>query len=283
MPNSDKLSLALALLLLLVVGVTIAEGVYLHRRNGSYNWRAYFASLGDAICRPLVTKLVGTGLFTAMLALAVPYRIGNIPMNTIGSWLVLIVAQDFCYYWLHRMDHRINWFWASHSVHHSSNAYNLAAAFRLGWTARFTGSTILYTPLILVGFPLSAVLTAIVINTVYQFWLHTALVPKLGPLEWVFNTPAHHRIHHASNPTYLDRNYGGILIIYDRLFGTFIEEQAGIECRYGLTTPYLSNNPLRIALHGWAKLLFAIKRAKGLREITRIVLGPPALLNGDKR
>ncbi len=282
MPNADKLSIAVVLIALVVVGLTAAEGIYLHWRKGGYDWRAYFASLGDAICRQLITKLVGSGLFVAILAVAVPYRITDIRMDNIWSWLGLIVALDFFYYWLHRLDHRINWFWASHSVHHSSNSYDLGAAFRIGWTERFTGSTVLYVPLILVGFPLQAVLTTIVINTVYQFWLHTALAPTLGPLEFIFNTPAHHRIHHASNQTYLDRNYGGILIIFDRMFGSYAEEQADTECKFGLTTPLLSNNPLRIAVHGWANLFSEIKRAKDLRDIVRVLLGPPALLSGHK-
>lgn len=282
MPNAEKFSVSLVLIALLVVGLTAAEGIYLDWRKGNYDWRAYFASLGDTIFRQLITKFVGSGLFVAILAVAVPYRIADIRMDNIWSWLGLIVSLDFFYYWLHRFDHRINWFWASHSVHHSSNSYNLGAAFRLGWTERFTGSTVLYIPLILIGFPLQAVLTTIVINTVYQFWLHTALVPKLGPLEFVFNTPAHHRIHHASNPCYLDRNYGGILIVFDRIFGSYVEERGDVEATYGLTTPFLSNNPLRIAVHGWVNLFSAIKRAKGLRDGVRILLGPPALLNSDK-
>jgi sterol desaturase/sphingolipid hydroxylase (fatty acid hydroxylase superfamily) len=132
-----------------------------------------------------------------------------------------------------------------------------------------------FAPLVWLGFPVAAVLGAVVLNLLYQFWLHTELVPRLGPLEWVLNTPRHHRLHHASNPEYIDRNFGGFLIVFDRLFGTFAADIEGVRCRFGLSEPLLSNNPLRIALNEWLRLLRDLGRAGSLRGAARILLGPP--------
>ncbi|CAN5245651.1 hypothetical protein BH10PSE17_BH10PSE17_29770 [soil metagenome] len=145
-------------------------------------------------------------------------------------------------------------FWTSHLVHHSVEHLNLSAAYRLGWTSNLTGAGLFFVPLIWLGIEPTVVVVTMAANLLYQFWLHTELVPKLGPIEWIFNTPSHHRAHHASNPRYLDRNYGGILIVFDRLFGTFAEERADDPCRYGLVEPLRSGNPFRIALHGWFTL-----------------------------
>ena len=253
------------------------EGWYLQRRNpGGYDWRAYFASMGDVVGRLVFTRLLGLGVAGLFFSIAYRYRITTIAMHAWWAWPLLFVLQDFFYYWMHRADHRVHWFWATHCVHHSSNSYNFAAAYRLGWTARISGGVIFFTPLALLGFPVPAILTAVAINLLYQFWLHTELVPRLGPIEWVFNTPAHHRVHHASNEAYLDKNYGGILIIYDRLFGTFAAEQADDPCRYGLVHPITSNNPIRIAFHGWIGLCRALRRADSWRGRWLAVFGPPA-------
>ncbi|HEV7778272.1 MAG TPA: sterol desaturase family protein [Luteibacter sp.] len=252
------------------------EGLYLQRRRtGGYDWRAYFATLGDVAGRLVFARLLGTGLSGLVLALAYRHRVTSISMHAWWAWPLLLVLQDLCYYWMHRADHRVHWFWASHCVHHSTNGYNFSAAYRLGWTAKFTGSALFFVPLALVGFPVPAILIAVAGNLFYQFWLHTELVPRLGPLEWVFNTPAHHRVHHASNAGYVDRNYGGVLIVFDRLFGTFAREREDDPCRYGLVHPLLSNHPLRIAFHGWAGLWRAFRDAYGWRGRWTALFGPP--------
>ena len=133
-------------------------------------------------------------------------------------------------------------------MHHSPNELTLAAALRLGWTGKLTGTAFFFAPLVWLGFAPLAVLGALSANLLYQFWLHAAWVPRLGPLEWVLNTPTHHKVHHASNPEYLDCNYGGVLIVFDRLFGTFVELRDEVPPRYGLTPPLHSHNPVRIAL-----------------------------------
>jgi alkylglycerol monooxygenase len=171
-----------------------------------------------------------------------------------GQWaaaIVLFVGVDCAYYWFHRIAHEYNAPWAGHVVHHSSEDYNLAVALRQG---AFQGlfSWVFYLPLALVGFPPSWFAAIMSFNLLYQFWIHTRAIKTLGPLEWVLNTPSHHRVHHARNPKYLDKNYAGTLIIWDRMFGTFQAEEE--EPVYGLTKPLNSWNPLWANLHVWRDL-----------------------------
>jgi sterol desaturase/sphingolipid hydroxylase (fatty acid hydroxylase superfamily) len=171
------------------------------------------------------------------------YRVATVPMDRWWSWVLLFLGEEFCYYWMHRADHRIRWMWATHAVHHSSNQFVLANAYRLGWTTQISGTALFMAPLVLVGFSPAMVLSALAANLLYQFWIHTELIGRLGPLEWVLNTPRHHRVHHSRNAAYLDRNFGGVLIVFDRLLGTFAEERADLPCRYGLVQPLTTNNP----------------------------------------
>src|SRR5690606_23628431 len=134
--------------------------------------------------------------------------------------------------------HEIRWLWATHAVHHSPNRMNFLTAERLGWTQNLSGAVLTLTPLLVIGFRAEDVLGMFALNLLYQYWLHTEMIGKLGWLEWIFNTPSHHRVHHGSNPQYLDANYGGILIIFDRLFGTFVEEKEKVV--FGLVTPLRS-------------------------------------------
>ena len=156
--------------------------------------------------------------------------------------------------------------WASHIVHHTPETIHFASAFRLSATEVFSGSWAFYLPLHLLGFNPLAVAGMLSVNLFYQFWLHTDLVGRLGPLEWVLNTPAHHRVHHASNTEYLDRNYGGILIVWDRLFGTFAAEQAQTPIVYGLVHPLGSLNPFKVLLSEWLAIARDVRRARTWRE-----------------
>jgi sterol desaturase/sphingolipid hydroxylase (fatty acid hydroxylase superfamily) len=164
------------------------------------------------------------------------------------TWPALILAEDFCYYWYHRAGHEVRLFWASHVNHHSSRHYNLSTALRQSWTTPFTG-WVFWVPMLLGGFPVELVLLQKGISLLYQYWIHTELIGRMGPLEWVMNTPSHHRVHHGRNLRYLDRNYGGIFIIWDRLFGTFQVEDEPVE--YGLIHNLESHNPVVIAMHEW--------------------------------
>lgn len=166
-------------------------------------------------------------------------------------WPALILAEDFCYYWYHRFGHEVRFFWASHVNHHSSRFYNLSTALRQSWTTPLTG-WIFWVPLVLVGFPVELILLQKALNLLYQYWIHTESVGRLGPLEWVLNTPSHHRVHHGRNLRYLDKNYGGIFIIWDRIFGTFQEEDEPVE--YGLVHNLETYNPITIAFHEWVAI-----------------------------
>nr|AKQ70966.1 fatty acid hydroxylase [bacterium enrichment culture] len=256
--------------------IAAAEGWYLQRRRGrDYDWRAYFASLADAIGRRAVVIALGSGVAGAFLYWIWEHRLATIPMDSAWSWLGLFVGQEFCYYWMHRADHRIRWLWATHAVHHSPNQLNLSAAYRLGWTAPVSGAALFFAPLVYIGFSPLVVLVALATNLLYQFWLHTELIGRLGPLEWVLNTPAHHRVHHASNPEYLDRNYGGVLIVFDRLFGTLAVERADTPLVYGLVKPLTTHNPLKIAFHAWWAMFRDLAHARSVREVFLTLLGPP--------
>jgi len=242
----------------------------------SYNWRAYLASLADALGREyLVYAFLPFSLAGPAIDLASRHRLFTIPLNGANAVVLLVIAQDFSYYWFHRCSHRVRWFWATHAIHHSSNEFNLAAAYRFGWTGRLTGAAIFYVPMIWLGFAPGPVFIAAAINLLYQFWLHAEWIPKLGWLEYVLNTPSHHRVHHAANAEYLDRNYGGIFILFDRLFGTFVAERDDLPCRYGLVTPLRSNNPVVIAFHEWAALGRDLWRARSWRERLACLIGPP--------
>ena len=168
-------------------------------------------------------------------------------------WLFAFVLYDFCYYWAHRIGHERNVFWAAHVVHHQSEDYNLTTALRQTSTGFILG-WIFFLPMALLGIPPLVLLTVGALNLLYQFWVHTRHVPKLGWLEWIFITPSNHRVHHAQNPIYMDRNYGGVFIIWDRLLGTFQEELDEEPVVFGVTTPLASWNPLWANLHFYAQL-----------------------------
>ncbi len=261
---------------LLLPAIAAAEGAWLSWRRHDYDWKAYWASLGDAFGRGLLRPLIGSGVIGPLLLLVARWRIADIAMDHWWQWALLFLGQEFCYYWMHRADHRVHWFWLNHSVHHSPNQFNLASAYRLGWTAQITAGGVFFAPLVWLGFPVRRVLAALSLNLLYQFWLHTELIGKLPrPFEFVLNTPAHHRVHHASNPEYLDCNYGGMLIVFDRLFGTFRAERSDAPLRYGLVEPLRSHNPLKIALHAWRDMFGQLRRTCGWRERMRVVFGPP--------
>lgn len=278
MPGTTPALLAsiLAFPLPLLALLAAAEGWWLRRLGRGYDWKAYWASLGDALGRQGMNLLFGGGLAAAVLFAARDLRIATIAMDRAWHWVLLFLGQEFCYYWMHRASHRIRWFWLNHAVHHSPEAFTLATAYRLGWTGRITGAAVFFAPLVWLGFPVPLVFAALALNLLYQFWLHTELVGRLPrPLECLFNTPAHHRVHHACNPACLDGNYGGVLIVFDRLFGTLRTAPPGEPLRYGLVTPLRSYNPVRIALHAWVRLARDLRHARSPREACRIVFGPP--------
>ena len=184
-------------------------------------------------------------------------------------WVLAFVFYDFCYYWNHRIGHERNIFWASHVVHHQSEDYNLSTALRQTSTG-FLLSWIFYLPMAVAGVPPLVFVTVAALNLLYQFWVHTRHVPKLGWYEWFFVTPSNHRVHHAQNPVYMDRNYGGVFILWDRLFGTFQEELDEQPVVFGVTTPLRSWNPLWANLQVYAGLWSDARRASSWWDKLRI-------------
>jgi sterol desaturase/sphingolipid hydroxylase (fatty acid hydroxylase superfamily) len=226
-------------------------------------------ALGNQIIRPATSFLVAFPLY-----LAYQHRLFEIP-TTIVTLVILFVLVDFAEYWFHRAAHRVRFMWASHSVHHSTTRFNLTAAVRLPWTGALSGAVFFFLPLTLIGFHPLAVTAMALLNLIYQFFLHTEHAPRLGPLEWVLNTPAHHRVHHAANEHCLDKNYGGVFIIWDRLFGTFAEARKDEKLRFGLVSPLPSQSLLTVNFHEWRKLLRDTWRARGLKARLRVLVGAP--------
>lgn len=221
------------------------------------------------------------GLLIAKLYLAVfGWKLFDIQMGPV-SFVLLMIAQDFCYYWFHRASHRVRWMWAAHVVHHSSENMNFSTAFRQSLMYPFAGMWVFWLPLVILGFDPNWVVFVVLLNLGLQFFVHTQAVKKLGPLEWLFNTPSHHRVHHGRNPQYIDKNYAGILIIWDKLFGTFVPEEETVI--YGITKPVNSFNPLKVTFSEWRDM-FSEVTARGLTLLERfkILFAPPASQQKDE-
>ncbi|MDH5500737.1 MAG: sterol desaturase family protein [Gammaproteobacteria bacterium] len=180
-------------------------------------------------------------------------------------WILAAVLWDFCYYWNHRLGHEISILWAAHAVHHQSEDYNLSTALRQTSTS-FLFSWIFYVPLFLIGFPADVLITVAAINLIYQFWVHTQQIRRLGVLDRIFVTPSNHRVHHAQNVRYIDKNYGGIFVLWDRLFGTFVEESDDEPVIFGVRKPLANWNPFWANLQVYDYLLFDAKRTRRWRD-----------------
>jgi len=266
-------------LMLLVLPVfvlaSLCEAAYLHvRRVGRYDWR----EVGSSLLIALGQRAVGAataGVVFGVLTHAWALRVWTVPMDKAWSWALLLLAVEFAYYWQHRCSHEIRWFWATHSVHHSSRTFCLANADRLGWTGQLSGNVLFLVPLSLLGFPPAYLAGALVGNLFYQFWLHTEIIGRLGWFDRVFNSPSNHRVHHAVNAGYLDCNYGGILMVYDHIFRSYRPEDPGEPCRYGLVGGKVSYNPLRIVFSEWLATLRDLRGARGLGDAAGFLVGAP--------
>jgi sterol desaturase/sphingolipid hydroxylase (fatty acid hydroxylase superfamily) len=197
------------------------------------------------------------------------------PLDDWRTWAVGFVAVEFAYYWFHRLSHEIRWAWATHVVHHSVEELTLLSSLRLGWTNIFSLAWLVYVPVVLAGFDFRLLLVILGIDLQYQFFLHTEAPIRLGPLEWVLNTPAHHRVHHACDEPYLDKNYGGMLIVFDRVFGTFAQAPAREKLRYGLVHPLCSKSTIELAFGGWRRLFGEMRRTPSPGAALRVALSRP--------
>lgn len=258
----------------LVLFILIEAAWLIWARHRKYDWRETSTSIAVALIKRLIDAFTA-GIAAAALFWVYEFRLWTVQLDSVATWIVFFFLFEFVYYWHHRLAHEIRWLWATHSVHHSPESMNLSVAARLGWTGLLSGSFLFFAPLCLLGFHPITVFLMLAANLFYQIWIHTELIPKLGPLEWVLNTPSHHRVHHARNPRYLDRNFGGVLIIFDRLFGTLSEELAEDPPDYGLVTPMTSPNPFVVALREWWQMAIDVMNARNTHEVFGYLLGPP--------
>ena len=215
---------------------------------------ANFAIAGTGV---LLERIVYGIVFVGGLLVTEAFAPLSLPL-TWWTWVAAVLLADFTYYWMHRLEHEIRILWAHHSVHHSSPEFNMTTALRLSWVEGLV-EWIFLIPMVLIGFDVFQVVVAISIVATYQTWIHTTKIGRLGWLDRVFNTPSTHRVHHGSNAGCLDRNYGGILILWDRLFGTYKAETDDIV--YGITKPLRSSNPLTINFHEYGAIIRDVWRA----------------------
>lgn len=243
--------------------------------RGHYSAKDALTSLTMGAGNTLINAFLAF-ISTAVLALATALHPWTFSISVV-TFVGALITHDFLYYVKHRIGHRSRLFWAEHVTHHSSQNFNLTTALRQPWTGPLSNVVLIGGPMVLIGFPLQLVLIATTVHLFYQIWIHTEAIGRLPrPIEAVFVTPSHHRVHHATNPQYLDANFGGMLIIWDRLFGTFVPEANQDETRFGLVKQLNSYNPFVVAYHGVADLA-ADCRKDGLRPLTwaRRAFNPP--------
>jgi sterol desaturase/sphingolipid hydroxylase (fatty acid hydroxylase superfamily) len=261
-------------LLLVEVGINAWDHRHLFKTKDT------LASLSMGIGNVLIGLVTKTWIF---LAYSFVWQFKIVDLGTEWwTWVLLFFAEDLTYYVFHRVSHESRFFWASHVVHHSSEYYNLGTALRQTWTGSlYTWVFWLWLPF--VGFHPMMIMMMQSISLIYQFWIHTEVIHKLPrPIEWFFNTPSHHRVHHASNAQYLDRNHAGVLIIWDRLFGTFVPED--VRPTYGLTKNLNTYNPLVIAFHEWRDMLKdVLQPGLTIKQRWMYLFGPPGWSHDGSR
>jgi sterol desaturase/sphingolipid hydroxylase (fatty acid hydroxylase superfamily) len=251
------------------------------KADARYETKDTAVSLGMGLGSTLAGVLTG-GVIFAVTVWVYQHRLFTIPMTAIWAWAAIFLLEDLTYYVFHRIAHERRFWWASHVNHHSSQHYNLSTALRQTWTGGVAGTWLLWLPLAWLGFPPAMIAIQKGISLVYQYWIHTEAIRKLPRwFEAVFNTPSHHRVHHARNAVYLDRNYAGILIIWDRMFGTFQPELEAEPCRYGLVKNMATFNILRVAFHEWAGIAQDVARHP--RHALGYVFGPPGWSHDGSR
>ncbi|MDO9336485.1 MAG: sterol desaturase family protein [Caulobacter sp.] len=273
-PAFDPVTLAIPLFVLTIVAeILLARW---GKIKAAYEARDTATSLMMGLGSTIAGALLGGAIALVGVWIWSNHRIFDIPMTAWWAWVAIFLIEDMTYYWFHRLSHERRFWWASHVNHHSSQHYNLATALRQTWTGGVAGTWLLWLPMALIGFPPAMIAIQKGISLVYQYWIHTEAIRKLPRwFEAVFNTPSHHRVHHARNARYLDANYAGILIIWDRMFGTFIAETDAEPPRYGLVKNLGDFNILRVAFHEWIGIGKDLAGSRSLREVLGYLFGPP--------
>ena len=264
----DQIALAIPVFFLLI-GIEVAWSAWTGRKV--YRFNDFVANLGCGIGSQVVGAFSKAMIFAVYLWIYENARLFTLETTAL-TWLVTFLLVDVLYYWFHRLSHEVNFLWAAHIVHHQSEEYNLSVALRQSWWQGLL-SFWFYVPIALLGVHPLVIVTVGAFVTLYQFWIHTKALGRLGPLEFIFNTPSHHRVHHGSDPKYIDRNHAGTLIIWDKLFGTFQPEEE--EPAYGITTPLGTWDPLKANFHYWAELGALARRSTHWADKVRVFLKPP--------
>ena len=259
--------------------ILIALEVYVSYRNKLtiHEPKDSLASIGMGIGSLIIgfgVKFAAFGFFLYLYQFDLLGLKQYLGMDKWYAWVILLFADDFCFYWHHRLSHHIRILWAAHINHHSSVNYNLAVALRQSWTEMFY-KYIFWIMLPLIGFHPIMIFTMMGISLLYQFWVHTKTIRSLGPLEWIMNTPSHHRVHHASNARYLDKNHAGIFIIWDRLFGTFQKELDTDPPVFGITSNIHTYNLFKIAFHEFGNIAKDVSEAPDLKSKLAYIFAPP--------
>ena len=263
----------------IVIGIEILYSFLKHK--GFYSTKGILSNLYLTSLNLSLDVLV-RGICLAVLWYFYQFKFTAIDksIHPILYWSVLVLAEDFMFYWMHRVDHYCRFFWAVHVTHHSSEEFNLTVGFRSSVFQplyRF----VWFIPIALVGFDPLDIMFMYAATQIYGILIHTKTVGKLGPLEWVLSTPSHHRVHHASNIKYLDKNMGMILIIWDRVFGTFAKEEE--EVVYGLTTDIKTYNPITMVFHEWKAIYEDLKKQTSFKNKIMYVFGPPGWSHDGSR
>lgn len=243
--------------------------------SGIYSWRDTLCNAALALMHQAADKVAWLFVIPVYAFFYAHFRLFTLQPGW-TSFVLLFVAQDLLYYAFHRASHRVRWLWAAHVVHHSSERLNLSTAFRQSLMYPVAGMWVFWIPLAVLGFPPSQIVAIVLINLAFQFFVHTQAIGKLGWLEYVFNTPSIHRVHHARNDRYIDRNYAGVLVIWDRLFGSYVAEDPAEPPVYGIVEPLHTYNPLKATFHEWASMLVDAVRMKGWRNRLKALFAPPA-------
>ena len=210
-------------------------------------------------------------IFIVTLWLVEQVVLWHIPIN-VYTWILAVMVADFSYYWMHRIEHKVRFLWAIHSVHHSSKEFDLTTGLRLAWVEGLF-EWAFFVPMVLLGFDVVQVTMGIVVVVAYQTWIHTEHIGKLGYLDKIINTPSVHRVHHGSNVKYIDKNFGGILMLWDKLFGTYQAEEEKV--MYGLLQNIDTSNPISINFYEWKEMFKDIRKAKSFKDKWKYILKPP--------
>ena len=272
--DAELLLLAMAPVFLACIGW---EAWHLHRTRPAaaiYSWRDALCNATLALMHQGADKIAWFFVIPLYATIYGHFRLYTWHAGWV-SFFVLFVAQDLLYYVFHRCSHRVRWLWAAHVVHHSSERMNFSTAFRQSLMYPIAGMWAFWLPLALLGFPPAQIVAVVLINLGFQFFVHTQAIGRLGWIEYVFNTPTIHRVHHARNDRYIDRNYAGVLVIWDRLFGSFVDEDPRETPQYGIVEPLHSYNPLKATFHEWASMFADAARVPGWRDKLRALFGPP--------